>query len=59
MDRQPDRAGVMTRAVRAARALTQGRLRHALPALISLLVFVIALAVLRVELRTMRWHASM
>jgi phosphatidylglycerol lysyltransferase len=56
MDRQPDRAGVMTRAVRAARALTQGRLRHALPALISLLVFVIALAVLRVELRTMRWH---
>ena len=33
------------------------RLRHALPALVSLAVFLAALAVLRVELRVVRWPA--
>ncbi len=32
------------------------RIRHALPALISLLVFLIALAVLRIELHAVRWR---
>jgi phosphatidylglycerol lysyltransferase len=56
MDRQPARPAVVTRALHAARDLTPARVRHALPALVSLLVFVIALAVLRAELHAVRWH---
>jgi len=60
MDREPARPDAVTRAVtravRAARALTPAGVRHALPALISLLVFLVALAVLRIELRAVRWH---
>ena len=32
------------------------RVRHALPAVIALVLFVVALAVLRTEVRTVSWH---
>jgi phosphatidylglycerol lysyltransferase len=56
MDREPARPGAVTRTWQAARALFPARVRDAVPAAISLLVFLVALAVLRVELRTVRWH---
>ena len=60
MDREPARPHAMTRAVKraieAARALIPPRVRHALPALISLVVFLVALAVLRLELRAVHWR---
>ncbi len=55
MDCQPARPGAVTRAWHAARALWPARARDAVPASISLLVFLLALAMLRVELRAVRW----
>jgi len=57
MDRQPEHPGALTRALLSARTwIARTRVRRALPALISLLVFLLALAVLRVELRAVRWR---
>src|SRR5215203_3792009 len=57
MDRQYAHPGLMTTTpVETTRSTTVARFRHALPALVSLLVFLIALVILRGELRSVRWR---
>ena len=56
VDREPQpRSTGREASDRAARA-HHARVRHALPALIGLVVFLVALEVLRLELRAVRWH---